>query len=151
MGCAVLEFIIESFLFPSLKEHSWICYLGIFLVFVGDLIRKVGMVTAKKAFTHYIQEHKRPGHNLIKHGIYAYIRHPGYLGWFIWAPATQLVLMNPICTLLFLFVAWKFFHDRIPYEEETLIDLFGTEYEDYRRKVPSYIPFIDSIVLKKNN
>jgi len=108
------------------------------------------MVTAGMAFTHYIQERRRSGHNLVKHGIYAYIRHPGYLGWFIWAPATQLILMNPICVVAFTIVAWYFFYDRIPYEEETLIDMFGNEYIEYRKKVPSYIPFIDAITVKKD-
>jgi hypothetical protein len=41
-------------------------------------------------------------------------RHPGYLGWFIWAPSTQLILMNPICFGLFIAMAWYFFNDRIP-------------------------------------
>jgi uncharacterized membrane protein len=32
---------------------------------------------------------------------YRYVRHPGYLGWFIWAVGTQVLLANPVCTLLF--------------------------------------------------
>lgn len=30
-----------------------------------------------------------------------YIRHPGYLGWLVWAVGTQVMLVNPLCTLLF--------------------------------------------------
>lgn len=149
MSCALLEFIIESIFFPSLKTYTWICYLGILLTLLGDGIRKCGMITAGMAFTHLIQERRREGHNLITHGIYAYVRHPGYLGWFIWAPATQLILMNPICVCVFAFVAWHFFYDRIPYEEETLVDMFGKEYEEYRKRVPSYIPFVDALTVNK--
>lgn len=29
------------------------------------------------------------------------MRHPGYMGWFIWSVATQLLLVNPVCTLVF--------------------------------------------------
>lgn len=32
------------------------------------------------------------------------VRHPGYLGWCVWAVATQLLLANPLCTLLFCFL-----------------------------------------------
>ncbi|KAL9642817.1 hypothetical protein ABK040_009892 [Willaertia magna] len=150
MSAAVIEFTIETYFFPSLKQYTWICYIGIILTIIGEVIRKTGMVTAGMAFTHYIQHHRREGHNLVTNGIYQYIRHPGYLGWFIWAPATQLVLMNPFCTLAFLAVAWYFFYDRIPYEEETLIGMFGNQYIEYRKKTPSYIPFIDSITINKN-
>lgn len=33
-----------------------------------------------------------------------YIRHPGYLGWFVWAVAGQLLLANPITTVAFAYV-----------------------------------------------
>ncbi|KAG2392785.1 hypothetical protein C9374_011510 [Naegleria lovaniensis] len=149
MSCAILEYIIESIFFPSLKTYSWICYLGIILALIGDGIRKCAMITAGMAFTHLIQERRREGHNLITHGIYSYVRHPGYLGWFIWAPATQLILMNPFCVCAFTFVAWQFFYDRIPFEEETLVGMFGKQYEDYRKRVPSYIPFVDALTVSK--
>lgn len=29
------------------------------------------------------------------------VRHPGYLGWMLWAIGTQLVLVNPICLIAF--------------------------------------------------
>lgn len=117
--------------------------MGILLVIIGEIIRKVGMITAQASFTHEIQYDKRKEHTLITHGIYQYIRHPGYLGWFIWAPSTQLILMNPISFVLFLGWAWYFFYDRIPHEEQVLIDnLFGERYIKYRQRVPTWIPFI---------
>lgn len=32
---------------------------------------------------------------------FRYIRHPGYLGWLVWSVGTQVLLINPICTVLF--------------------------------------------------
>ena len=29
------------------------------------------------------------------------MRHPGYLGWYLWAVGTQVLLLNPVSTLLF--------------------------------------------------
>ena len=33
-----------------------------------------------------------------------YCRHPGYLGWFVWAVGTQLLLVNPLCLTGFSYV-----------------------------------------------
>jgi protein-S-isoprenylcysteine O-methyltransferase Ste14 len=29
------------------------------------------------------------------------MRHPGYAGWLLWAVATQLLLGNPVCAVVF--------------------------------------------------
>jgi hypothetical protein len=29
------------------------------------------------------------------------MRHPGYVGWFIWSVATQILLLNPVCVCVF--------------------------------------------------
>ena len=33
--------------------------------------------------------------------LFRYCRHPGYFGWFVWVLGTQLVLVNPVCTVAF--------------------------------------------------
>jgi protein-S-isoprenylcysteine O-methyltransferase len=38
--------------------------------------------------------------------------------------------------------AWKFYEDRIPFEEATLRQHFGQEYVEYAKSVPSGVPFI---------
>lgn len=70
------------------------------------------------------------------------MRHPGYLGWFIWSVATQLLLVNPLCTLAFTYVSWRFFAERILYEEYLLLHFFGERYAQYKRHTPSGLPFI---------
>lgn len=57
---------------------------------------------------------------------------------------TQVVLLNPISALLFSFAAFKFFTDRIPYEEFHLVKFFGLDYIYYAKKVPTRMPFISS-------
>jgi protein-S-isoprenylcysteine O-methyltransferase len=65
----------------------------------------------------------------------------GYFGWFCWSISTQILLCNPLATVAFAYVSWRFFHSRIPYEEFHLARFFP-EYEAYRRRVPTRIPFI---------
>jgi protein-S-isoprenylcysteine O-methyltransferase len=38
--------------------------------------------------------------------------------------------------------SWKFFSDRIQYEEATLVEFFGDQYRTYKAKTPTGIPMI---------
>ena len=142
MSIALIEFFVELYLVPSLKTHTSIVLVGLVWTCIGECIRKVAMITAKQSFTHLIKDNKREEHKLITHGIYKYVRHPGYFGWFLWSVGGQVLLCNPLCVLLFTAWSWYFFNDRIPYEEEQLVKLFGQSYRDYKSRTPTYIPFI---------
>ncbi len=85
---------------------------------------------------------KRDSHVLVTHGIYQYLRHPSYFGWFYWSIGTQLLLCNPLCTLLYTYVSWYFFASRIPYEEALLVDFYGDQYLRYIASTALGIPFI---------
>ena len=53
----------------------------------------------------------------------------------------QVLLCNPLATAAFSYVSWRFFSDRIPYEEHFLCRYFP-DYPAYRQRVPTRIPFI---------
>ncbi|PKU69593.1 probable protein-S-isoprenylcysteine O-methyltransferase isoform X2 [Dendrobium catenatum] len=142
MVFALLEYFIEICLFPKLKDHWWISNIGLVIVLVGEVIRKTGILTAGRSFTHIIRVYYVDHHELITWGIYRFMRHPGYCGFFIWAAGTQLILCNPISTVGFIAVTWRFFSTRIPYEEFFLRQFFGPEYVEYAARVPSGLPFI---------
>jgi len=90
----------------------WIEGTGLACVVFGEALRKTGQLTAKQCFTHNIARQRRDGHVLVTTGVYAYVRHPGYLGWFIWAVGTQVLLQNPVGVLLFAITVR--IHVRIP-------------------------------------
>uniref|UniRef100_A0A803LEW5 Protein-S-isoprenylcysteine O-methyltransferase n=1 Tax=Chenopodium quinoa TaxID=63459 RepID=A0A803LEW5_CHEQI len=142
MICSLVEYWLEITFLPGLKEYWWISNSGLAMVVFGEIIRKVAMVTAGHAFTHLIKIHHEEQHRLVTHGIYGFVRHPGYCGFFIWSVGTQIMLLNPICTLAFAVVVWKFFAGRIPYEEFFLRQFFDDEYEEYAQRVPSGVPFV---------
>lgn len=141
MILSVLEYLLELYLFPALKEHWWISNSGLLMVIVGEIIRKLAIITAGRAFTHLIQRHHEEHHNLVTHGVYSIVRHPGYTGFLIWSVGTQIMLCNPLSTIAFTLVVWNFFYRRIPYEEYFLRQFFG-EYEEFAKRVPSGIPFV---------
>ena len=145
MGLALLEYLLESSLLDGFKQSTLgLRALGLVLVVVGEGTRKCAILTAKASFTLSIKSQRRPGHGLVTSGIYSLCRHPGYLGWSIWSVGTQVLLRNPVCFLVFTVWSWKFFAERIPYEESLLLDMFGTEYQKYAERTPIGLPFIKS-------
>lgn len=140
IGASFVEYFIEAYYFHSFKRFNVISLLGFMLCLFGEMIRKLAMFTAGENFSHIIRTNKSPDHRLVTHGIYSYLRHPSYAGWMYWAVGTQLLALNPLCTLLFAITSYRFFKDRIEYEEETLVHFFGRDYVNYKRKVPLWMP-----------
>ncbi|KAL3228144.1 hypothetical protein MRX96_004058 [Rhipicephalus microplus] len=141
-ACSWLEFLIERFIMPGLKQMWWVSYVGLAMCLVGEGLRKAAMLTAGTNFNHIIQNHREQGHVLVTHGVYALCRHPSYVGWFLWSIGTQVVLVNPICTVAYAVASWKFFRTRVEEEEITLLTFFGEDYVQYQRQTCTGLPFI---------
>ncbi|KAK2958509.1 putative Protein-S-isoprenylcysteine O-methyltransferase B [Blattamonas nauphoetae] len=139
---AFLEHIIEMICFPGLKQHSTTFFVGLILTILGDLMRKTGIITLGRNFTLKISTKKRDEHELVTHGIYSKIRNPSYTGWYIWTVGSQIMLCNPVCTILFTGICWFFFADRIKYEDAYLQSFFKEQFEEYKNSVWSGIPFV---------
>ena len=75
----------------GLKQVRYVCAFGLCLVIMGEVIRKASMITASTNFNHYVQYRKQQDHQLVTHGIYAWSRHPSYVGWFLWSVGTQVI------------------------------------------------------------
>ncbi|KAJ6795865.1 putative protein-S-isoprenylcysteine O-methyltransferase [Iris pallida] len=114
MACALVEYFIEYSFFPELKNNRLVSNIGLFLVLLGEVIRKTAILTARKSFTHNIRIRYEDQHVLITHGIYRFMRHPSYCGFFIWAIGTQVMICNRFCIVAFAVVIWQFFYKRIP-------------------------------------
>ncbi|KAK6160169.1 hypothetical protein DH2020_003550 [Rehmannia glutinosa] len=142
MICSLVEYFVEMYFFPEMKEHWLISNTGLAMVVVGEIIRKLAIITAGRSFTHLIKRFHEEHHVLVTNGVYKYIRHPSYCGFFIWSVGTQIMLCNPLSTLAFAVVVWRFFQQRIPYEEFFLRQFFGSDYEEYARRTTSGVPFI---------
>ena len=151
--CALLSSITElllrillAFLFPthlSPPTFTLTAAVGFLLCLTGQSVRAIAMCTCGDNFNHIIQtEDTTENHKLVKHGIYSFLRHPSYTGWFYWSIGTQVLLGNRINFVGYVFASYKFFKARIPFEENTLVDLFGKEYEEYRNVTWVLIPGI---------
>jgi protein-S-isoprenylcysteine O-methyltransferase Ste14 len=82
-------------------------------------------------------------HRLVTDGAYAIVRHPIYTGMLGLLIATGLAISVPVWILVAGLVAWYGTYLRIRSEEVLLKKAFGQRYEEYARKVPALIPWIN--------
>ncbi|HTU24627.1 MAG TPA: isoprenylcysteine carboxylmethyltransferase family protein [Pirellulales bacterium] len=69
--------------------------------------------------------------------LYKHVRHPLYIGWTIAFWATPKMTVGH---LLFAVVLTGYMGLAAIFEERDLIDHFGKQYQDYRRRVPMFVP-----------
>jgi len=144
---AILECLFTNIFFP---DRRWLpsslttglVFVGMVMMVVGQVVRSAAMVQAGTNFNHVVQHRRTNEHHLVTTGLYYYLRHPSYFGFFYWGLGTQLVLSNMICFTAYAFVLWSFFSSRISGEEELLIAFFDDDYIRYRRSTNVWIPFI---------
>lgn len=78
-------------------------------------------------------------HKLITSGPYKRIRHPMYLGIFIYTAGMILVSSDILVLLFFGFTIWVNYR-RIPEEEQMMIEEFGDEYRSYMKYSGKLLP-----------
>jgi len=138
-----LEYFLQIWFFPAAKfGFPMVSHIGFVICMLGELTRKLAMLQAGRNFNHLVQSSKADEHQLVTRGVYSVCRHPSYLGWFLWSLGSQILLINPICLIIYGVVSYAFFKERIYVEEYTLIAFFGTQYREYQKKVRSGIPGI---------
>ncbi|CAB9527426.1 isoprenylcysteine O-methyltransferase [Seminavis robusta] len=134
------EFWARFCLCPSMRAPIFM--VGLAMVIFGQVTRAVAMATCGASFNHLIQTSKKDNHVLVTHGIYSYLRHPSYVGFYYWAIGAQILLNNILHSILFAVATTIFFRRRIPYEEESLMHYFPDQYACYAASTWVGIPFV---------
>jgi len=89
-----------------------------------------------------IRVHLLNGKNdLITHGPFAYVRHPLYSTLLITIPPLLIIWLSDLLFLIPWFVVLLVSHYVVRLEEQGLIEVFGEDYERYRRYVPALLPY----------
>ena len=113
---AMLECAITSIFFPAWQarvSNTFVIVLGAGAEVIGQLTRSAAMAHAGTNFNHTVQTRKAEGHRLVTSGVYGYLRHPAYFGFFWWGLGTQMVLGNVLCFGAYAYLLWSFFSRRI--------------------------------------
>jgi len=111
---------------------------GALLVALGVGVGVTGVLAFRRARTSVNPLQPSAARALVKDGLYARTRNPMYLGialvllgWAAW-------LSNPLTLLLLLPCLAYLELVQIPAEERALRQIFGEEFEDYRRDTPRW-------------
>mmetsp|Transcript_6732 Transcript_6732/g.8522 ORF Transcript_6732/g.8522 Transcript_6732/m.8522 type:complete len:249 (-) Transcript_6732:911-1657(-) len=141
--------LLHAFFGITFKKqlNPFFIVLGLMMIVVGLFVRTLAMKTCGTSFSHYIETANRQ-QKLITTGIYAWFRHPSYLGFWLFAIGSQIFLGNYIGLIINIGILSWFFKRRIEFEEWFLIHrIFGDQYLQYRKNVGNWIPFV---ILKKD-
>ena len=103
--------------------------LGIWLRFV--CIRRMGGAA---------RTHKHKAKRLVDGGPYAWVRNPLYVANTSAFLGFLLLCGVPLFALGAWILLWAYYHAIARYEETVLMELFGADFEEYRRRVPLWIP-----------
>jgi len=118
-------------------EEAWIAWAGIALTWVGTAIA----IWARYCIGEYWSARVtlKEGHQLIRSGPYAFVRHPIYTGMLLGCVGAALVVgeWRGVLAVLLLLAA----HSRKALREESLLSTeFGEEYAAYRRSTGFLFP-----------
>ncbi|CAB9529400.1 Probable protein-S-isoprenylcysteine O-methyltransferase [Seminavis robusta] len=87
------------------------------------------------------------GHRLINHGIYGFVRHPGYAASLLNIVSTSFALTRNVAFAGGMFLSLVIvYSNRIRDEERMLYRSFGKEYLEYRRRTADLLPFLGNLL-----
>jgi len=130
----ILEFLIINIPLINLSIPLPHLIISLPFIIIGAWfgIASVRKTTLKVAETHRAVK-------IVKDGLYSRIRHPQYFGGILAHIGISFLLSSffslvasPIIIILNFLISWK--------EEKELLNEFGNEYEEYKKKVPMFIP-----------
>ena len=120
-----------SFSFQTILSRIFLA-LGVLVVFSGIIAFRMKKTTVDPL-------HPEKASTLVISGIYQYTRNPMYLGMAFILIGALIRIANPLTLIGLVFFVWYLDKFQIRSEEESLIKLFGEEYESYCKKVNRWI------------
>ena len=119
---------------------DWIFYAGIFLVFLGVLVRQYAIAILGRFFSLSVQIAE--DHKVVDKGPYRLVRHPSYTGILITFTGLGLALQSLGAVLVLLLFFGISFGYRMSVEERTLLSGLGSDYAGYMKRTKRLIPFL---------
>jgi protein-S-isoprenylcysteine O-methyltransferase Ste14 len=125
--------------FSDYSMHTMMDYAGYILVTTGLLIYTISL--------YQMLSHTSRERSLLTKGLYAAVRHPQYLGIYIWTLGFAILGWRLINYFMWLTLCYSYIL-LAEHEEVELTRTWGQEYVQYKDKVPFIIPYPLSIILK---
>lgn len=139
-GCLSIGPYSATFHIWPVGNAQTLVLVGCGICIIGFIIRWVAIMQLGKMFTVNVVIDQQ--HTLKTTGLYKIVRHPSYLGIILIIAGLQVCTGSAftfIIVVLPIFIALNY---RIIIEENALINEFGNQYEDYKKRVSRLVPGI---------
>ena len=126
--------------FADYHMPLWFSVIGILLFVVAlGLLGKARSMLGRN-FPPRMETGDKP--TLVSQGVYHYIRHPIYAGFWLWGIAQPLLLQNWIAGFAMLAIFLPLYFVLVPREEQMLLAHFGDAYRKYMEQTGRVFPRI---------
>ncbi len=140
----IVTIAIAVFIAPKVPFYMYtnpaFQYVGIAVILIGVLLRLAAVASLGKYFT--VDVTIRRNHRLQTNGLYSIVRHPSYFASLLSFIGFGISLNNWLSLLLIVAAVLVVFMNRIKIEEKVLIEQFGDEYLQYKKRTKRLIPFV---------
>ena len=133
--------ILDSFIFRFSTILANYIPLYIRLILLG-LLFVPGVYLAISGLRVVFTEVRDPP-QVIKTGVFSYVRHPIYLASLLFYIGVFLTTMSLISLVIGVGI-FIFYNYIATFEEDQLEQIFGQDYKDYKKKVPKWLPRLKS-------
>ena len=128
---------LEYFVFPRVVNYPLV-WVGLALFCVSLWLRVRAIRTLGQYWSLNLEIRK--DHQLVRVGIYRFMRHPAYSAIMLEVVAIPLVGNAWYTLLLSVFLYIPLLLARWSIEEKEMVEKFGAAYEEYRKEVPAFWP-----------
>lgn len=139
IGAYLENLLLISQIFPF-WDNIIISYIGFILYLIGALLVLVARVQLGRFGTAELTT--EDDHQLFTQGVYKYIRNPMYSGGLIATIGFCLVFRCIIILIIMFIYTFLVYRMRIVEEERILLEKFGNEFEEYKKKTKKLFPFL---------
>ena len=134
LSVPVLELI--SICMDTRGLPEWARYIGIVLAISGDIVFVISVWTMKDSWRAGVS--KTDQTELVTDGIYQISRNPAFLGFDLVYVGILLMFFNLLLFAVSVFAMFMFHLQIVKVEEVFLSTVFGSDYENYKKKVNRY-------------
>src|SRR2546426_9897921 len=119
---------------------DWAFYPGIFLMFLGILVRQWAIAVLGRFFSLTVRVAE--DHRVVERGPYRLVRHPSYTGGLITFIGLALAVQSLGALLVLLGVFSVSYGYRMRVEEKALLSELGEDYANYMKRTKRLIPHL---------
>ena len=134
----VIYLFTPLFSFANYELPHWVHSCGLLSMIVGLWLFWRSHVDLGVNWSPTLETRK--GHEIVKHGVYARVRHPMYSAIWLFSIAQALLLNNWLAGWGVVLAFALMYFLRTPNEEQMMIDNFGSAYKDYMTETGRLFP-----------